>query len=65
MPTIHQVYHPGKELSISYRSRKRNAAHYFFFQDSKNTGIRFWNKCIVTKNQTATSESFSNMKGNS
>ena len=47
MPTIHQVNHPGKELNLTFRSRKRNATNYFFFPDSKNQGIRFWNKCMI------------------
>jgi hypothetical protein len=47
MPSIHQVNHPGKELHINYRSRKKNSLHYYFFPDSNQQGVRLWNKCTV------------------
>jgi hypothetical protein len=47
MASIHQVNHPGKELKISYRARNKHLQDYYFFQNSKNQGIRYWNRCAI------------------
>ncbi len=64
MASIHQVNHPGSELKISYKSRQRHKADYYFLQNSSKKGVRLWNRSKINGKDNPHKRKFIEFNGN-
>lgn len=58
MNSIHQINHPGKEIKINFKSRKRHSDDYYFLANSNNEGVRLWNRCIINEKSNSHKRKF-------
>lgn len=63
MAAIHQVNHPGKELNISFRNRKKHKLDYYFCQGNITHGVRFWNRCFINGKPNSHKRKFIEING--
>lgn len=63
MASIHQVNHPGRELNISFKSRKRHSLDYYFYSSNNTNGIRLWNRRLINGKRNSHKRKFIEING--